>query len=485
MQMRIERAHSRSGLRSGRTQSVPSGIQLAATVILMLVCSAAGEQSLNAQVSAGGGGTARTDQYFSVLPQFSTSIFMRSGTELTPRQLQVRDAAWRAEIRRQLYIPAQLPELRTRRWSKFSPMPGVLADRVTYATADGMRVPAIIYRPDPAVRPYGGKLPGIVVVNGHGGDKFSWYAFYSGMLFARAGAVVVTYDPIGEGERNARKLSRENPAPHDTVVDLPHWGQRLAGLMQTDLMQAVSYLRAQPEVDHARIAIVGYSMGAFISGIAGSFDTRIHAVLLSGGGTYDGPHQYFDEGKLPCQSPPYRALAVLGDRPAILYALNADRGPMLVMNGDADTVMRMTEHPPAWFADVRSRAIRLHGSDQNMFTTILYPDISHRTSWVDLDGVLWLNHQVHFAFWRDEDIRAADTTHISRWIQENNVDITPNYIREDREGGLDAVGSGFPAIPRDQLMVLPEEEWKKEEAVLTYRSWADKIMCAETHSRGQ
>src|SRR5580704_8262338 len=166
MQMRIERANSRSGLRSGRTQSVPSGIQLAATVILMLVCSAAGAQSVNAQVGAGGGGgggTARTDQYFSVLPQFSTSIFMRSGTELTPRQLQVRDAAWRAEIRKQLYIPAQLPELRTRRWSTFSPISGVLADRVTYATADGMRVPAIIYRPDPAVRPYGGKLPGIVV----------------------------------------------------------------------------------------------------------------------------------------------------------------------------------------------------------------------------------------------------------------------------------------------------------------------------------
>jgi hypothetical protein len=47
------------------------------------------------------------------------------------------------------------------------------------------------------------------------------------------------------------------------------------------------------------------------------------------------------------------------------------------------------------------------------------------------------------------------------------------------------VGSGFPAIPRDQLMVLPEEEWKKEEAVLTYRSWADKIMRAESRSRGQ
>src|SRR5262249_19558458 len=52
-----------------------------------------------------------------------------------------------------------------------------------------------------------GKLPALIVVNGHGGDKYSWYAFYSGMLYARAGAVVLTYDPIGEGERNSQRKS--------------------------------------------------------------------------------------------------------------------------------------------------------------------------------------------------------------------------------------------------------------------------------------
>ena len=434
---------------------------------------------VHAQVNAGGGGPARPDQYFSVLPRFTTGIFTRGGADLAARELQARNEAWRSEIRRQLFIPARLPNLQIRRWSTFSPMPGVLADRVTYATANGMRVPAVIYRPDPSLLRPGLKLPGIVVVNGHGGDKFSWYAFYSGLLFARAGTVVVTYDPIGEGERNARKLSRENPAPHDTVVDLPQWGQHLAGLMQTDLMQAVSYLRAQPEVDPARIAVVGYSTGAFMAGIAGAIDPKIHAVVLSGGGTYDGPQQYFDSGKLPCQSPPYRALAVLGDRPAILYALNADRGPTFVMNGAEDTVMRMSDHPPSWFEDVRSRAIKLHGSDENMFTTILYPGVSHRTSWVDLDGVLWLNHAIHFALWSDGDIRVAGTTHISRWIQTNHVDISPNYIPEDREGGIDAVGTGFPAIPRGELMVLPDEEWSKQRDVLIYESWADKMKHAQ------
>jgi len=431
----------------------------------------------SAQVAAGGGGTPAPQQFFTVQTPFNAGDFVRPGRELSPAQRRKRNAAWRAEIRKQLFVPDKLPALDAKVWSTFSPMPGVIADRVTYATADGMRVPAIVYRPDPKL--VHGKLPGIVIVNGHGGDKFSWYAFYSGMLLAKAGAVAVTYDPIGEGERNHARLSAASPSEHDAVVDLPHWGQRLAGLMQVDAMQGVSYLRSMPQVDAMRIGTVGYSMGAFITGITGAIDPRIHAVLLSGGGTFDGSNDYFDTGKLPCQAPPYRALGVLGDRGAILYTLNAERGPMFVMNGDADTVMKMADHPPAWFAAVRERTIAMAGSETNLFTTVLYPGISHRTSWVDVDGMLWLNHQLHFALWDDAAIRAAGTTHVSTWIRENHVTIWPNYIREDREGGLDAVGTGFPGIPQQDLMVLPEAEWEKQRDVLLYEAWAAKTRRVE------
>lgn len=436
------------------------------------------------QVAAGGGGEPQPDQFFQTAPEFTGGLF-RPGRPLSAAQRRERDDAWRAEIRKQLYVPAKLPSLNAQVHSTFSPMPGVLADRVSYQTASGMLVPAIVYRPDPRTTHWRGKLPGIVVVNGHGGDKFSWYAFYSGMLFARAGAVAVTYDPIGEGERNSQRLSMISPAAHDKAVDAPHWGQRLAGLMQVDVMQAVSYLRSLPEVDSARIGTVGYSMGAFITGITGAIDMRIHAVLLSGGGSFDGPHAFYDMGKLPCQSPPWRALGVLGDRAAILYALNADRGPMLLMNGDADSVVHITDYPPAWFNDVRNRAAELRGTHEGLFTSIRYPGISHRTSWVNLDGMLWLNHQLHFALWNDAAIRAAGTTHISNWINANRVAISPNYLREDREGGLDAVGTGFPAISRNDLMVFAPDDWKANENRLTYEAWAAKTLSVEENQTAQ
>ena len=401
-------------------------------------------------------------------------------------------AAWRAEMRHALYIPDKLPPLEPKVWSSFSPMPGVTADRVTYRTLDGMLVPAIVYRPT-QVR---GKLPGIVVVNGHGGDKYSWYAFYSGMMFAQAGAEVVTYDPIGEGERNTDRKSRASS--HDKIIPVPEGmnpddpGQRLAGLMQVDLMQGVSYLAQRPEVDPKRIAVVGYSMGAFVTGIAGALDTRIHAVLLSGGGTFDDQAdggKSYDVGTLPCQAAPWHALKVLGpefhERGAVLYVLNAERGPMLVENGSNDTVMDIPHRTPEWFAAMRVQAVALDkangGSVANMFTTHVDENKSHRTAWVERYAVNWLNDQIHFADWNAALIARMPTTHIADWITAQNIpwSISNGYMREDREGGLEALGTGYPGIARDQLNVLPEADWTRLKDDLIYESWAEKTMAAE------
>ena len=64
--------------------------------------------------------------------------------------------------------------------------------------------------------------------------------------------------------------------------------RRMGGLMMTDVMQAVSYLSQRPEVDPDRICAMGYSMGSFVLSLAGAVETRLHAVVLVGGGNLDG-----------------------------------------------------------------------------------------------------------------------------------------------------------------------------------------------------
>ena len=407
----------------------------------------------------------------------------KPAADFTAKENAARLAAWREQIRKILYVPDKLPELQAKTWSTFSPTPGVLADRVTYHTLDGMLVTAIVYRPDPKAAKWKGKLPGILMVNGHGSDKFGWYAMYTGMEYAKAGAVVVTYDMIGEGERNIDKKS--HTSSHDKQVKPPEgvpatdWGQRVAGLMQVDLMQGVTYLTEQPEVDAKRIAVMGYSMGSFVTGIVGAIDTRIHAVVLSGGGVFDGPGGYFDSGNLPCQGPPYRALQGIGDRSAILYALNAQRGPMFVMNGSVDTVMDIPHHEQEWFDAVRARATAVLGTDKNMFTTVFYPGVSHRPSWENRDGAEWLEQTIHFGIWTEKQIETMPTVKVSDWAKASNATVAASDMRAEREGGVDALDVGLPNIKREDLMVLPDTDWQAMKDQLTYEAWAAKASAAE------
>src|SRR6185295_2020239 len=108
---------------------------------------------------------------------------------VTPQQ----ESEWRAKMRAALFVPEKLPALDAKVHGRFHVEPGVVAERVSYNTLLGLSVPAILYLPEHPK----GKIPALIVVNGHGGDKFAWYAFTSGIIYARAGGAVLTYDPIG------------------------------------------------------------------------------------------------------------------------------------------------------------------------------------------------------------------------------------------------------------------------------------------------
>ena len=413
----------------------------------------------------------------------AVSVWSVAGAELVaPRvSLASRDAKrdqynrWRAAIRKALFVPDKLPALDTRSYGQFTPVEGVVAQRVTYATLYGMRVPAVIYSP---AKPAARKLPAIVVVNGHGGDKYSWYAMYTGMLYARAGGVVLTYDPVGEGERNAQHKS--GTRVHDHVVNGPHTAERLAGQMISDVMQAVNYLRSRDDVDASRIAIAGYSMGSFVAALTGAVDTDIRAVVLSGGGDLDGNGGYWDSSsKVMCQGRPYQALSFLPDKAAVIYALNQERGPTYVMNGTADTLVDIPHHLEPFFADLRRRTEALTGTDKDIFETYFVQGASHRPNWVTRPGALWLEKVLRFPGWSEAEINAMPQTHISEWAAKNGVAMDKGYVQEDREGGVMALGTGVPNVSRDALTVVPMDEWQRDKAEYVYESWVERALAAD------
>ncbi len=380
---------------------------------------------------------------------------------------QARAQELRTKIKAALFVPDPLPALDVKNYGSFAPEPGVIAERVTYATEYGLRVPAIVYRPEKIH----GKIPGLVVVNGHGADKASWYSWYSGVECARAGAMVVTYDPIGEGERNDEH--KDATGEHDKLIDVPGVPQRMGGQMITDVMQAVSYLGSRPEVDARRIGVMGFSMGSFVVSLAGAVDARIHAVLLTGGGDLDGPGGYWDSSHMVmCQSGPYHALEFLGDRGAVLFALQAKRGPTFIINGTNDTVVAIPQHGPDFFADLRKRTIAELGSEKNVFTTYFDPGASHRPAWVTKIAATWLDENLHFANWKTKQIAGLPTIRIGDWARKNEVYLNKSAEREDRDAGLVAIDVNVPKLTTEQLSVLPMDEWQKQKDEFVYAVWA-------------
>ncbi len=383
----------------------------------------------------------------------------------------------RREIKATLLAPDPLPPLAAETHGRFEPAPGVVAERVTYATQFGLRVPAILYLP----KLRRGKAPALIVVNGHGGDKYSWYAFYSGILYARAGAVVLTYDPAGEGERNIDRKS--GTRAHDKVEPPEELARRLAGLMITDVRQAVSYLAQRPEVDAKRIAAAGYSLGSFVLSLACAVENRLKACVLVGGGNLDGPGEYWDNAKPMCVGIPYRSLMFLGDRPAVLYALHAARGATLVYNGLEDATVRIPPNAPAFFRDLQRRVAALRGSPTGVFETGYLPGVGHRPFFVTRPVALWLERQLDFPNWSADSIATMGETHIGAWARENAVELDPLYSSEHREGGTRALGTGVPALPRQDLSVFAPRNWELAKARFIHEAWLEKAKAALREGR--
>lgn len=389
------------------------------------------------------------------------------------RVTQQQVNAWRRQIRRALYIPTPLPPLNAKDHGSFSPVPGVIAERVTYGTEYGLRIPAIIYRPEKVT----GKVPGIVVVNGHGADKTSWYDFYTGILYAKAGAVVVTYDMIGEGERNDEHQNGADEC--ERMVAMPGVPQRMGGLMVTDAMQGVAYLRSLPYVKRHRIAVLGFSLGSFVAVLTGAVDAHFHALFLTGGGDLDGPGGYWDSSQcVMTQSAPYKALRFLGDRGAAIYTLNARRGPTFIWNGTDDTVVAIPTHGPKFFANLRQRTIAMNGSSKNVFTTHFDPGASHRPAWVLKLPSEWLEKQLDFPNWTPQKLKKMPVVNIGQWAKKNGVYLNDGQRRLNRDAGLEALAAGVPGLKPNQLDVFPMNVWKQKRGELVWAAWAEHAVAA-------
>ena len=166
------------------------------------------------------------------------------------------------------------------------PMTGFHIEKVVFESLPGIFVTALVYIPD------GGRKhhPAVLVASGHSANGKAYYQALCQRLAAR-GYVVISWDPVGQGERSqfwdaAARKSRYNLicGEHAVLGNLAYLaGANIARWEVWDGMRALDYLLTRPEVDPARISITGTSGGGFQAAIdrrARFADPRRGAVLF-------------------------------------------------------------------------------------------------------------------------------------------------------------------------------------------------------------
>ena len=161
---------------------------------------------------------------------------------------------------------------------------GFHIEKLIYQSLPGFYVTALLYVPE-----NGDKLhPAILVPAGHSPNGKAHYQDLCQRLALR-GYLVISWDPVGQGERSQfwdsnEKRSRYNLicGEHAVAGNLAYLaGANLARWEIWDGMRAVDYLLTRSDVDGRRISITGTSGGGFQAALLGALDERIKVVIPS------------------------------------------------------------------------------------------------------------------------------------------------------------------------------------------------------------
>ena len=177
----------------------------------------------------------------------------------------------------------QLRVTRTLRGEKYR------IDNIVFVSRPGLVVTANLYSPEPA----GKSMPGILICHSHHNPKTQGELQDMGVLWARAGCVVLVMDQLGHGERRQHPFAdaASYPKPFrvsrqdyffraNTGLQLQAIGDSLIGWMVWDLMRGVDVLLSRPGIDGKRITLLGaVAGGGDPAAVTAALDPRIAAVV--------------------------------------------------------------------------------------------------------------------------------------------------------------------------------------------------------------
>lgn len=166
---------------------------------------------------------------------------------------------------------------------------GYVVENVIYESRPGLLVTANLYRPAKPSK----SMPGILICHSHHNPKTQGELQDMGMMWARAGCLVLVMDQLGHGERRQHpfvdsksfagsfKPSRQDYYfRYNVAQQLYLVGESLMGWMVWDMMRGVDLLLSRPGIDPKRIMLLGsVAGGGDPCAVTAAVDTRIAAAV--------------------------------------------------------------------------------------------------------------------------------------------------------------------------------------------------------------
>ena len=237
--------------------------------------------------NAANAGRAKLDGYLdSIAADYTASRAAKVTAIQTRAQAEDRQAMVRKKIMSLIGTLPQRTALNVKLMG-VTQADGFWIQKLILDSQPGFHIPALLYLPDG--HPPDQKLPAILISPGHApSGKVSDYN--SAAIFARNGFIVLSYDPIGQGER----LQYPNPKdPNESLATRPTGehgeaslqpmliGDTLARYMLWDAMRGIDYLSSLPQVDSKHIGAFGCSGGGAITALLGALDRRVAAIAVA------------------------------------------------------------------------------------------------------------------------------------------------------------------------------------------------------------
>ena len=191
------------------------------------------------------------------------------------------------------------------------PRPTPLRETLELDFGGDERVPAIFQRP-----PAAGPVPGVLLLHGFSSRKERLADSIGRRLAALGVATVATDLPLHGTRAGAASLEQT-------------WLRRPLALAQQwklavhESQMAVRYLATRPEVDASRIAVAGYSLGAFLATVVAAENPLVRSVALVAGG--DLPPSIPFAPVVRKIAGPLRAIRSLNGRPLLMVNGTRDR----------------------------------------------------------------------------------------------------------------------------------------------------------------